>query len=89
MTMLRLMLMLTHTRMLMFMSMPMPNKIVSPRADNRPGGMREAIRIRNTFGVSSCGIVKCAILVASSDTLLICRHPFDVSWTLLGTPLGP
>ena len=31
--------------MSMFMSMPMPSKIVSPRADNRPGGMREAIRI--------------------------------------------
>ena len=29
----------------MVMCMPMQIKIASPRADNRPGGMREAIRI--------------------------------------------
>ena len=29
----------------MVMCMPMQNKIASPRADKRPGGMREAIRI--------------------------------------------
>ena len=33
--------------MSMFMSTPMQNKVVSPRADNRPGGMREAIRIND------------------------------------------
>ena len=32
----------------MVMCMPMQNKIASPRADNRPGGMREAIRISAT-----------------------------------------
>ena len=39
----------------MVMCMPMQNKIASPRADKRPGGMCEAIRI-NRFSMMFIGL---------------------------------